>query len=178
MQELVKSFQTSARIRRHSSNDQLPRNGIPREKIFRSHPSTTSLYGTDVVDETHRGLVDCIARHLIYDCAKACAIMSTNILAFLLLNKYRDGVRIEKLVISFDRLRKQLNSDSRDLGFSGNSIDVINNAVSASRMTGVGLINLIPDSRSRRVLSGETPRSRPGEERDEARCELRRARTL
>lgn len=36
------------------------------EKPFQSIPSTNSLYGTDVVDENHRVLVESIARHLIY----------------------------------------------------------------------------------------------------------------
>lgn len=54
-----------------SSNDSessftAKKNGVQKEKIFRSIPSTTSLYGTDVVDESHRVLVDKIARHLIY----------------------------------------------------------------------------------------------------------------
>lgn len=57
-------------------------------------------------------------------------MMSTNTLAFLLLNKYRDGVTMDELVEAFDKLRQQLLWDNKDVGYTGESIDVINNAVS------------------------------------------------
>lgn len=56
--------------------------------------------------------------------------MSTNAVAFLLLTKYRQGASIEELVNALDNLRKELEYARRDLGFSGDSIDVINYAVS------------------------------------------------
>lgn len=56
------------------------RNGYQKEKHFRSSPSTTSLYGTDVVDENHRALVDQIARHLIYGSNQMFAINSSLLL--------------------------------------------------------------------------------------------------
>lgn len=56
--------------------------------------------------------------------------MSTNAIAFLLLTKYRQGASIEELVNALDNLRKELEYTRRDLGFSGDSIDVINYAVS------------------------------------------------
>lgn len=59
--------------------------------------------------------------------------MSTNSVAFLLLNKYRDGVSLNELVKSFDELRGQLASDNRDVGFSGESEDVVEYAVSILR---------------------------------------------
>lgn len=54
---------------------------------LKHQPSTSSLYGTDVVDEEHRTLVDSIARHVVYDCATATACMTTNAVAFLLLTR-------------------------------------------------------------------------------------------
>lgn len=144
LKELVKSFET--RNRRLSTSDLggsdqnlnviSVRNGF-HERPFHSIPSTNSLYGTDVVDENHRVLVESIARHLIYDSAKACAVMSTNTLAFLLLNKFREGVTMDELVISFDKLRQQLLSENKDVGFTGDSIDVVNNAL---RLLGPGLV--------------------------------------
>lgn len=55
--------------------------------------------------------------------------MSTNALAFLLLNKFRNGAKIEELILALDELRNDLAFVRRDLGFSGDSIDVILYAV-------------------------------------------------
>ena len=55
--------------------------------------------------------------------------MSTNAVAFLLLNKFRKGVSIEALVVALDELKADLLSIDRDLGFTGDSLDVINYAV-------------------------------------------------
>lgn len=63
------------------------------------------------------------------DCAKSTSVMSTNALAFILLYKHRKGATIEELVESLDELRQDLSSSGRDIGFSGDSIDVINYAV-------------------------------------------------
>ena len=56
--------------------------------------------------------------------------MSTNSVAFLLLYKYRNGVSFNELVESFGELRKQFNSDNRDVGFSGENENVVEHAVS------------------------------------------------
>lgn len=66
----------------------------------------------------------------IVDCAQSTSVMSTNALAYLLLTKFRDGASIEKLVVALDDLRSELNYARRDIGFTGDSIDVINYAVS------------------------------------------------
>lgn len=55
--------------------------------------------------------------------------MSTNALAFLLLNKYREGAPLTELVAALDELREELNFVRKDLGFTGQSRDVINYAV-------------------------------------------------
>lgn len=57
-------------------------------KRLKHQPSTSSLFGTDVVDEEHRAVVDSIARHVVYDCASATACMTTNAVAFLLLTRF------------------------------------------------------------------------------------------
>lgn len=56
--------------------------------------------------------------------------MSTNALAFILLYKHRNGATLEELVESLDNLRQELTNSGRDIGFTGDSIDVINYAVS------------------------------------------------
>lgn len=87
-------------------------------------PSTSSLYGTDVVQEEHRTLVDNIARHVVYDCASATAVMTTNAVAFLLLTRFRDGVTMSVFAEALDELRTSLQG-SKDIGFTGDSKDVI-----------------------------------------------------
>ncbi|KAK6621935.1 hypothetical protein RUM44_001742 [Polyplax serrata] len=133
LREIVKSLQNrSNRLSQTDivcgrDSDSVKKNGL--QKHFRSMPSTTSLYGTDVVDESHRTLVDKIGRHVIYDSFKACAVMATNSVAFLLLHKFRDGVTLKELVASLDQLRKQLASDNRDVGFTGESENVVEYAI-------------------------------------------------
>lgn len=75
--ELTASEQTHVALKRLNSARRL-----------RHQPSTSSLYGTDVVNEDHRTLVDSIARHVVYDCATATACMTTNAVAFLLLTRF------------------------------------------------------------------------------------------
>lgn len=106
----------------------------PLGRRLQHQPSTSSLYGTDVVDEEHRQLVDSIARHVVYDCASATAIMSTNALAYLLLNRYRDGVKLEYIAKALDELKRTL-IGKRDIGFTGDSKDVI---LYAAKLLGPG----------------------------------------
>lgn len=67
-------------------------NGLPLEastgRRLQHNPSSSSLYGTDIVREEQRSLVDSIARHVVYDCASATTVMTTNAVAFLLLTRY------------------------------------------------------------------------------------------
>ncbi|XP_050310386.1 glycerol-3-phosphate acyltransferase 1, mitochondrial isoform X1 [Anthonomus grandis grandis] len=120
LRELIKTFD------QHKASTTKP-NSIHR--ILKSNPSTNSLYGTDVVSEEHKSLVENISKHVLYDCARSTTVMSTNALAFLLLTKYRNGVSLEKLVVSFEELKKDLEFTMRDVGFSGDPVDVINYAV-------------------------------------------------
>ncbi|XP_014253153.1 glycerol-3-phosphate acyltransferase 1, mitochondrial isoform X2 [Cimex lectularius] len=100
-------------------------------------PSSASLYGTDIVIEEQRQLVDSIARHIIYDCSQSTAVMSTNALAFLLLNIHRKGVTLADLTYSLDKLRDELISTGKDMGFTGESKDVLEHAI---ELLGPGLI--------------------------------------
>lgn len=56
--------------------------------------------------------------------------MSTNAVSFLLLKKYRNGTTLEQLTIDLTIMRNQLSQNDRDVGFSGNSRDVVKHAVS------------------------------------------------
>lgn len=55
--------------------------------------------------------------------------MSTNVVAFLLLNKFRDGCTLDNLIEAFDSIRQELEWSNKDLAFCGESIDIINHAV-------------------------------------------------
>jgi glycerol-3-phosphate O-acyltransferase 1/2 len=56
--------------------------------------------------------------------------MSTNVVAFLLLNKFRDGCSIDSLVEAFDEMRHQFEMAQRETAFCGETIDIVNHAVS------------------------------------------------
>lgn len=58
-------------------------------KRLQHNPSSSSLYGTDIMHEEQRTMVESIARHVVYDCASATAVMTTNAVAFLLLTRYK-----------------------------------------------------------------------------------------
>lgn len=91
LRELVKSFnKQSPGIEPKLLPKLLPKqNGSTNSlKRLQHQPSTSSLYGTDIVHEEHRILVDSIARHVVYDCANATAVMTTNAVSFLLLTRF------------------------------------------------------------------------------------------
>lgn len=132
LQELVTSLE-----QKHGRPEKLTRQSSgPLGRRLQHQPSTSSLYGTDVVDEEHRQLVDSIARHVVYDCASATAIMTTNAIAYLLLNRYRDGVKLEYFAKTLDEFQKTL-IGKRDIGFTGDSKDVI---LYAAKLLGPGMI--------------------------------------
>ncbi|XP_017889920.1 glycerol-3-phosphate acyltransferase 1, mitochondrial isoform X2 [Ceratina calcarata] len=109
----------------------------PSQKTLKSTMSSSSLYGTDVIAEEYRLLVDSIARHVVYDCTSSMPIMSTNVVAFLLLNKFRDGCTLDKLVEAFDAMRNDLEVRDKDVAFCGESIDIVNHALD---ILGPGLV--------------------------------------
>lgn len=74
---------------------------------------------------------------MVYDCAKATSVMTTNALAFLLLNRFRDGAPLAILTEALEELRSYLNTTSRDLGFTGASEDIVKYAVD---LLGPGLV--------------------------------------
>ncbi|XP_043265956.1 glycerol-3-phosphate acyltransferase 1, mitochondrial isoform X1 [Colletes gigas] len=130
LREMLKSFQAQ-------QNKLTTKKVAPIEKPLKSTVSSSSLYGTDVIVEEYRQLVDSIARHVVYDCSTSTPIMSTNVVAFLLLNKFRDGCTLDKLVKTFDSIRQDLEYRNKDIAFCGESIDIINHALD---ILGPGLV--------------------------------------
>lgn len=100
LQELVKAFDktstdmndtnTQVKALDYGNGTVITGTNTNSMKRLKHQPSTSSLYGTDVVDEEHRTLVDSIARHVVYDCASATAVMTTNAVSFLLLTRFVD----------------------------------------------------------------------------------------
>ncbi|XP_035735110.1 glycerol-3-phosphate acyltransferase 1, mitochondrial-like isoform X2 [Vespa mandarinia] len=119
LSKMLKSFQKNQNNVKHQTG----------KKILKHTMSNSSLYGTDFVAEEHRQLVDNIARHVVYDCFQSTPIMSTNIVALLLLNKFRDGCTLDELVKSFDVIKKKFRYKNVDMAFSGKTIDIINHAL-------------------------------------------------
>lgn len=76
-----------------------------------------------------RHLINNLAKHVLYTANKSSAIMSTHIVACLLLYRHRQGVVLSKLVEDFFNMKEEILSRDFDLGFSGNSEDVVMRAL-------------------------------------------------
>ncbi|XP_060645863.1 glycerol-3-phosphate acyltransferase 1, mitochondrial isoform X2 [Drosophila nasuta] len=117
----------------------------PAAKTLQHSQSTSSLYGTDVVCEEHRNLIESISRQVVFDCAAATSVMSTNALAFLLLTRYRNGAEEQLIAAALDDLRNSL-SGCKDLGFSGESSHIV---AYACDLLGKGLVTRTRDENGR-----------------------------
>lgn len=100
--------------------------------------SNSSLFGADVTEE-YRSLIRSLAAHIVYDAERCQAIMSTNVIAWLLSFAYRNGTTLSTLTKALDALRDSFRTRERDTGFSGHSIDVVKHAV---QMLGAGLVRI------------------------------------
>ncbi|KAL7869271.1 hypothetical protein AOLI_G00132590 [Acnodon oligacanthus] len=76
-----------------------------------------------------RQVISNLAKHVLFTASKSSAIMSTHIVACLLLYKHRQGVLLSKLVEDFFNMKEEILSRDFDLGFSGNSEDVVMHAL-------------------------------------------------
>lgn len=56
--------------------------------------------------------------------------MSTNVVAFLLLNRFRDSCTLDNLIEAFESIRLELEFNNMDTAFCGENIDIIKHAVS------------------------------------------------
>ncbi|XP_061822647.1 glycerol-3-phosphate acyltransferase 1, mitochondrial isoform X1 [Nerophis lumbriciformis] len=80
-------------------------------------------------DLCRRQLINNLAKHVLFTANKSSAIMSTHIVACLLLYRHRQGVALSKLVEDFFNMKEEILSRDFDLGFSGNSEDVVMRAL-------------------------------------------------
>lgn len=76
-----------------------------------------------------RRLIANLAEHILFTASKSCAIMSTHIVACLLLYRHRQGINLSTLVEDFFVMKEEVLARDFDLGFSGNSEDVVMHAI-------------------------------------------------
>lgn len=63
------------------------------------------------------------------DGVKNMSLMSTNVIAFLLLNKFREGITIDVLRKELDLLQAELRARSHDLSIASDTMEVIKHGV-------------------------------------------------
>ncbi|EDV44208.1 uncharacterized protein Dana_GF18869, isoform A [Drosophila ananassae] len=143
IRELVNSYNKIAR--EDGNNAKVYK---PAARTLQHNQSTSSLYGTDVVCEEHRNLIESISRQVVFDCAAATSVMSTNALAFLLLTRFRKGGEEQILAEALDDLRNSL-SGTKDIGFSGESSQIL---AYACDLLGPGLVTRTRDEHGRLVI--------------------------
>lgn len=114
--------------------------------------SNSSLFGSEVTDE-YRSLIKALAAHIVYDAERCQAIMSTNVVAWLLSFVYRNGCSLSTLTKDLDALRDSFRTRERDTGFSGNSTDVIKHGV---RLLGAGLVRVEESHLTKGTLDEES----------------------
>uniref|UniRef100_A0A2I3HU68 Glycerol-3-phosphate acyltransferase 1, mitochondrial n=1 Tax=Nomascus leucogenys TaxID=61853 RepID=A0A2I3HU68_NOMLE len=106
--------------------------------ILPSRPNDAADEGRDTsinesrnaTDESlRRRLIANLAEHILFTASKSCAIMSTHIVACLLLYRHRQGIDLSTLVEDFFVMKEEVLARDFDLGFSGNSEDVVMHAI-------------------------------------------------
>ena len=102
-----------------------------KQVALRSVSSSASLYGLEVVMEGQkRQVIQQLAEHVVHEASNASAVMSTQMLAFILLTCYRKGATMRQLVPAITWLKKELIRKGRDVGFSGEAATVVKYACS------------------------------------------------
>nr|XP_033795969.1 glycerol-3-phosphate acyltransferase 1, mitochondrial [Geotrypetes seraphini]XP_033795970.1 glycerol-3-phosphate acyltransferase 1, mitochondrial [Geotrypetes seraphini]XP_033795971.1 glycerol-3-phosphate acyltransferase 1, mitochondrial [Geotrypetes seraphini]XP_033795972.1 glycerol-3-phosphate acyltransferase 1, mitochondrial [Geotrypetes seraphini] len=76
-----------------------------------------------------RQLISNLANHVLFTASKTCAVMSTHIVACLLLYRHRQGIKLSMLVDDFFSMKEEVLARDFDLGFSGNCEDVVMHAI-------------------------------------------------
>ncbi|XP_018429760.1 PREDICTED: glycerol-3-phosphate acyltransferase 1, mitochondrial, partial [Nanorana parkeri] len=106
-------------------------------------PAILSSRATDAVTENvlisnpdlkmdgpiRRQIISSLANHVLFTADQCCAVMSTHIVACLLLYRYREGVSLSLLVEDFFSMKEEVLARDFDLGFSGSCEDVVMHAI-------------------------------------------------
>lgn len=128
LQEFSRSMDLSQQMKEFASSlvAKATTNSSPRSSLLRNY-SDVSL--SDMGDDKCFALTKALGYHVIYDAVNCCAVMSTNMVAFLLLNNHRQGATFDELSASFEWLHGEITSRGRDVGFSGKTAAVIRHAL-------------------------------------------------
>ena len=59
-------------------------------------------------------------------------LMSTELVSFILLYKFRDGVKLNDLIKEVDSFKNELNYRGKRIGFAGNARAIVKHAVSSN----------------------------------------------
>ncbi|GBP06247.1 Glycerol-3-phosphate acyltransferase 1, mitochondrial [Eumeta japonica] len=106
-------------------------------QILYNH-SNSSLYGEDVSME-YKIMVEGIGRHLVYDAARSTALMSTNVVSYVLLTEYRNGCTLKELRSAVRLRGDRLRSAGRDLAYSGDDARILQHALPARGFAGLDM---------------------------------------
>ncbi|ESP00725.1 hypothetical protein LOTGIDRAFT_112564 [Lottia gigantea] len=112
-----------------------------------SYPNLTSAICAS--PDLDRGIVENLGKHIVHTATQCTALMSTHLVCFLLLTKYRNGANINELSLSMKILVKEIREHGRDIGFSGDMSDAIHNAVG---LLGSKLTSVEMDSKNQNIL--------------------------
>lgn len=118
------NFNNSVALQASLTVPPMPDGTMTPSSLSSSLSSNTSLCTLNVNKE-NRELVQSLAEHVIYSCVCSTVMMSTNLLAFLLLTKHREGADLNTLSASFKDLINQVRIRNRDIGFSGKTENII-----------------------------------------------------
>lgn len=85
------------------------------------HNQIDNIVSTDY----KRQVIYQLSEHVMFDSSYTTSLMSTQLVAFLLLNKYRKGASLPQLIQSMNWMRDELSRRKRSVGFSGDSCDAL-----------------------------------------------------
>ncbi|XP_046560491.1 glycerol-3-phosphate acyltransferase 1, mitochondrial-like [Haliotis rubra] len=106
-----------------SSGENSPESSCPSLNGMTSSSSRASLQ-FDGLDNS-RCLVKGMGLHIVHTAVHSTAVTCTNMVAFLFLFKFRQGVTMPRLVYSFNWLKQELKMRNRDVAFCGESDAVV-----------------------------------------------------
>ncbi|XP_069835886.1 glycerol-3-phosphate acyltransferase 1, mitochondrial [Dendropsophus ebraccatus] len=99
----------------------------PTDAVTESVVSATPDLRAD--SPIRRQIITNLANHVLFTADQCCAVMSTHIVACLLLYRYREGVSLSLLVEDFFSMKEEVLARDFDLGFSGSCEDVVMHAI-------------------------------------------------
>ncbi|XP_045539952.1 glycerol-3-phosphate acyltransferase 1, mitochondrial isoform X2 [Papilio machaon] len=139
LKELVTSFQKYNYLKAPIERCLTPPNNnlavnLDRQILY--NHSHSSLYGADVSTD-HKMMVEAIGRHLVYDAAQSTALMSTNVISYVLLSEQRSGCTLQQLQHCVEVRGAALQADGRDLGYTGDTTSLVKHAL---EMLGRGVV--------------------------------------